>query len=89
MLQTTSRIQSSCTSLALEMFCLLMVDEDLEVVEIPLAVITPGPCEYLLDVRMLALPFTHGSSIEQIIQEAMGRYRRYTLGKLSSKGGRR
>ena len=42
-LHTTCRVQSSCTSLALEVFCLLMVDKDFEVVEIPLTVITPGP----------------------------------------------
>ena len=76
-LQTTSRIQSSCTSLALEVFCLLMVDKDLEVVEIPLAVITPGSCENLLDVRVLALRFTHGLSTDQTIQKATGRCRRY------------
>ena len=66
-LHTACCIQSSCTSLALEVFCLLMVDEDLEVVKIPLAVITPGPCEDLLDVRVLALRFTHCSSNDRPI----------------------
>ena len=63
-LHTACRVQSSCTSLALEMFRLLMVDEDFEVVKIPLAVITPGPGQDLLNVRVLALCFTHGSSID-------------------------
>ena len=67
-LHTACRIQSSCTSLALEVFCLLMVDEDLEVVEIPLAVITPGPCEDLLDIRVLALRFTHCYSTDRPIE---------------------
>ena len=67
-LHTACRVQSSCTSLALEVFCLLMVDEDFEVVEIPLAVITPGPSQDLLDVGVLALCFTHGSSIDRPIQ---------------------
>ena len=64
-LHTTCRVQSSCTSLALEVFCLLMVDEDFEVVEIPLAVIAPGPSQDLLDVRVLALRFTHSLSIDR------------------------
>ena len=59
-LHTPCRIQSSSTSLALEVFCLLMVDEDFEVVEISLAVIAPGPSQDLLDVRVLALCFAHG-----------------------------
>lgn len=66
-LHTACRIQPSCTSLALKVFCLLMVDENLEVVEIPLAVITPGPCKDLLDVRVLALRFTHCPSIDRPI----------------------
>ena len=57
---TTCRIKSPGTSLTLEVFGLLMIDKDLEVVEIPLAVIAPWPCERLFDVRMLALAFTHG-----------------------------
>lgn len=41
--QTACRIQPSCASLALEVFGLLVIDEDFEVVEVPLAVIAPGP----------------------------------------------
>lgn len=58
--QTTCRVQSSGTSLTLEVFGLLMIDENLKVVEVSLAVITPWPCERLFDIRMLALAFTHG-----------------------------
>ena len=36
-----------------------MIDQDFEVVKIPLTVITPWPCKGLFDVRMLALCFTH------------------------------
>ena len=66
-LHTTCSIQSSRTSLALEVFCLLMVDEDFEVVEIPLAVVAPGPGQDLLNVRVLALCFAHDSSIDRPI----------------------
>ena len=52
--QTACRVQSPCTSLTLEVFGLLMIDEDFEVVEVPLAVIAPWPCEGLFDIRVLA-----------------------------------
>ena len=60
-----------------------MVDEDFEVVEIPLAVIAPGPGQDLLDIRVLALCFTHGSLIERPFQgrlDVVG-----GIGKLDSK----
>ena len=60
------------------MFCLLMVDEYFEVVEIPLAIIAPGPCEGLFDIRVLALCFTHdkpmnwASSMRLYVIESVG-----------------
>lgn len=59
--QTACGIQPPSTSLALEVFGLLMVDEDLEVVKVPLAIIAPRPGESLFDVRVLALCFPHDS----------------------------
>jgi hypothetical protein len=52
---TTSRVQATVTALALEVLSLLVIDEDLEVVEVALAVVTPWPGEKLLDGGVLAL----------------------------------
>ena len=55
-----------------------MVDEDFEVVEIPLAVVAPGPGQDLLNVRVLALCLAHDSSIDRPVYrrlDVVGRYR--------------
>ena len=52
-----------------------MVDEDLEVVKIPFAVIAPGPREGLFNIRVLALRFTHGYSIKWCTQRSIVRSR--------------
>ena len=39
-----------------------MVDEDLEIVKVALAVITPGPGEDLLEARVLAFGLPHDES---------------------------
>ena len=48
-------IQSSTTSFAFEMLCLLMRYENLKVIEIALAVVTPWSRKNLLYIRMTAL----------------------------------
>lgn len=52
---TASCVQPARASLAFEVFCFLVVDKDLEVVEVALAVVAPGTCEELLDFGVLSL----------------------------------
>lgn len=66
--QTACRVQSPCASLALEVFGLLVIDEDFKIVEVPLAVIAPGPRKGLFDVRVLTLCFTHGLLNQRLLQ---------------------
>ena len=58
---TTSRVEPSATSLALEVFGFLVVDKDLEIVKVPFAVIAPWSRKNLLDIGMLSLSFAHYS----------------------------
>ena len=56
---TASRVKSPPTSLALEMLCLLMIDQDLQIIEVALTIVTPGSRNDLLDVWMLSLWLAH------------------------------
>lgn len=60
MVLTASSVEASRTAIAFEMLCLLVVDEDLEVVEVALAVIAPWALEEVLDFGVLTLLFGHG-----------------------------
>lgn len=46
---TSGSVESTATSLAFEMLSLLMIEKDLQVVEVALAVIAPRSVEYLLE----------------------------------------
>lgn len=41
------------------MFCLLMVNQNFEIIEVAFAVIAPGPGEDLFDIRMMTLLLGH------------------------------
>ena len=58
-LRTACCIQPPRASFTLEVLCLLVIDQNLEVVKVALAVIAPRPGKSLFDVRVLALCFTH------------------------------
>ena len=57
---TSSSIQSPSTSIALKVLCLLVRDEDLEVVEVAFTVIAPWPGKEFFEVGMTALLLAHG-----------------------------
>ena len=57
---TASRVESPPTSLALEMFRFLVIDQDLQIIEIALAIVAPGSSNDLLNVWMLSLWLAHG-----------------------------
>ena len=56
---TAGRVESPPTSLALEMLRFLMIDQDLQIIEVALAIVTPGPCNDFLNVWMLSLWLAH------------------------------
>lgn len=63
--QPSCCVESAPASFAFEMFCLLVIDEDLEVVEVALTVVTPRPRQDLFDVRVVSLFLGHlGRRIE-------------------------
>ena len=57
---TASRVEPPPTSLALEMFRFLVVDQDLQIIEVALTVIAPRPCKDLFKIWMLSLWLAHG-----------------------------
>lgn len=57
---TASCVEASRAAIAFEMLCLLVVDKDLEVVEVALAVVAPWALEEVLDFGVLTLLFGHG-----------------------------
>ena len=59
-LRTACRVQPPRASLTLEVLGLLVIDENLEVVKVALAIIAPRSGKSLFNVRMLALCFAHG-----------------------------
>jgi len=64
--QASCGTQSAAASFALEVLGLLMVDENLEVVEVALAVVTPRPSKDLLDVRVIALLLRHRARLWKV-----------------------
>jgi hypothetical protein len=56
---TSSCVQPPPTSVALEMLCLLMRNQELEIFKISLAVVTPWSRQELLDVGLLSLLLAH------------------------------
>lgn len=56
---TASRIESPPTSLALEMLRFLVIDQDLQIIEVALTIVTPGSRNDLLNVWMLSLWLAH------------------------------
>lgn len=61
--QPACRVQAPAASFALEVFCFLVVDQNLEIIEIALAIITPRSGELLLNVGMASLFLTHCSGM--------------------------
>lgn len=59
LLLTSRRIQSAAASVTLEVFGLLMGDENLQIIKVTLAVVTPRSSEDLLDVGILSLALAH------------------------------
>lgn len=59
----------------------LVVDKDLEIVKVSFAVVTPGPLEDLVNIRMFALRFPHGSqfSLACSISSAVARRKAYNV----------
>ena len=58
---TAGGVEAPRASVTLEVFCLLVVDQDLEVIKVALAVVAPGPREEVIDLGVLALLlFGHG-----------------------------
>ena len=58
-LRTACRIQPPRASLTLEVLGLLVIDKNLKIVKVALAIIAPGSGKSLSDIRVLALCFTH------------------------------
>jgi hypothetical protein len=56
---TSCRVKSATASVTLEVFGFLMGDENLQIIEVTLAVVAPRPSEDLLDVRILSLALAH------------------------------
>jgi hypothetical protein len=56
---TSSSVQPPSTSFTLEMLGLLMRNENLEIIEISFAIITPRPSKQFFQIRMTALLFDH------------------------------
>jgi hypothetical protein len=56
---TSSGIKPPTTSITLKVLCLLMRDENLQVIKITLTVITPGTSKDFLDVWMTTLLLSH------------------------------
>jgi hypothetical protein len=60
MFELTSRgVESATASLTLEMLCLLVIDKNLEVVEVALAVVAPRTREDFVEVGVVALLLRH------------------------------
>jgi hypothetical protein len=56
---TSSSVQPPSTSFALEMLGLLMRNENLEIIEISFAIITPRPSKQFFQIGMTALLLDH------------------------------
>lgn len=80
---TSSSIQPSAASLALEVLSLLMVDQNLQVVEISFTVVAPGPLQYLLGGWVILL-LPHRDVICR--SKGLGRFKEVTSLMWASKG---
>ena len=56
---TSSGVQTTSTSVAFEVLGLLMIDENLQIVEITFAIITPWSRQDLFDIWMASLLLRH------------------------------
>lgn len=56
---TSGCIKPATAPLAFEVLRLLVIDQDLEIIEVALAVVAPWPRENFGQVRMIALLFRH------------------------------
>lgn len=56
---TSSCIQTTPASVAFEMLCLLVIDEDLEVVEVTFAIIAPWSRQDFFHIRMASFLLRH------------------------------
>ena len=60
---TAGCIESAAASLALEVFCFLVIDQDLEIVKVALAVVAPRPRENLRQVGVITLLLRHSAKV--------------------------
>jgi hypothetical protein len=65
--EAASSVKAPVAMVALEMLGLLVVDEDLLVVEVALAVVAPGAGENVLDGGVVALLFGHGCGVGDVV----------------------
>lgn len=59
------------------MLRLLMVDQDLEIVEVALAVVTPWPRQYLFDIGVTSLLLRHDGAVYELSIMASFKLARY------------
>ena len=78
---TSSCVQSPPTSIALEMFGFLVRDQNLQIIEVALAIVTPRAAENFFEIRMTALFLTHGECgyTERLV---LGKCKLWDLGRL-------
>ena len=61
---TSGGVQAAVTLVALVMLRLLMGDENLQVIEVALAVVTPRPSQNLFDIWMVSFLLRHGGPFD-------------------------
>lgn len=57
--RTSSCVEPPSTTVALEVLCLLMRDQELQIFKVSLAVVTPWSRQELLDIGLLSLLLAH------------------------------
>lgn len=74
---TSCGIQAATASLTLEMFRFLMIDQDLQIIEIAFAIVTPWSCKLFFNVRMTSLFLTHDLNLKvySLRKRAIGKSR--------------
>jgi hypothetical protein len=70
---TSGGVETAPAALAFEVLCLLVGDEDLEVVKVALAVEAPGPLELLVEVWVSLPLLRHGGGCEVLEGFCVGR----------------
>lgn len=58
-IQTTCSIQPPATSVAFEVLCLLVIDENLQIIKVALTIVAPRTRENLLNVGVVPLFLAH------------------------------